>query len=202
MPIPACASLHIKRTYVAIGLIFRPCVSWPFVYYFGDVDKPSINHLLLVTRAAVCKSIDARRRFQHGIPPLLYERIVFESVVDALRMKHYILELKPTTRLKIIKALGHKLWPVAHRVNKHASKDEIERVRVVPIVFNVIDYKANIGRNAMTGQIILCQGGTSRAAVRRGEQCRERYGKRCRLILQRGLNRAKVNSNNLFSSVG
>lgn len=95
-------------------LVFRPRIRRPFVYYLCHINEPRINHLLLISQATVCKSIDAARGVQHGLRPLVDVRVVLERIVNALRTEHNILQFEPAARLEVFETLTHEPWPIAN----------------------------------------------------------------------------------------
>jgi hypothetical protein len=45
--------------------------------------------------------------------------------------------------------LAHEPWPVFDGADEVAGEDEVELVLVQPVVFNVVDLEAYVGRNAV-----------------------------------------------------
>lgn len=59
------------------------------------VDKPGIEHLLLISLGAVAVSLEDGRGFEHVVGPLLDRFVVRDRAVIALDGERDVLELQP-----------------------------------------------------------------------------------------------------------
>lgn len=127
------------KTQLLVIRIRRPPVRRPPVNHLGDIDEPSINHLLLVLFRALRTATKDVCRLNHETGPLINVGSLLERAVVALGGKGNVLTLDPSSGVEVVEALLEELGPVADGADEHAAVDKVELVAVGPFVFEVVD---------------------------------------------------------------
>lgn len=73
-------------------------------------------------------------------------RVLGQRAVGRVDLHGEVLQLDPAAGLEVLEALGHQRRPVAHGAEQVARVDEVELLRVCPLVLDVVDFEAHVGR--------------------------------------------------------